>query len=74
MNATFLLPIWFDLGATLLFAVTGALAAMRRGYDVVGVVALALISGVGGGILRDAVFIQQGPPPWRPMRDSCTWW
>ncbi len=62
MNATFLLPIWFDLGATLLFAVTGALAAMRRGYDVVGVVALALISGVGGGILRDAVFIQQGPP------------
>ncbi|GAB1487982.1 trimeric intracellular cation channel family protein [Opitutaceae bacterium] len=62
MNAAFLLPIWFDLGATLLFAVTGALAAMRRGYDVVGVVALALISGVGGGILRDAVFIQQGPP------------
>jgi len=59
---TFTLPAWFDLGATLLFAITGALAAMRRGYDVVGVVALALISGVGGGVLRDAVFIQQGPP------------
>lgn len=58
----FTLPIWFDLAATLFFAITGALAAMRRGYDVVGVVALALLSGIGGGLIRDAVFIQQGPP------------
>ncbi len=58
----FTLPIYFDLGATFLFALTGALAAMRRGYDIVGLLALALVTGVGGGLLRDGLFIQSGPP------------
>ncbi|HKB91628.1 MAG TPA: TRIC cation channel family protein [Opitutaceae bacterium] len=56
------MPIWFDLGATFIFALTGALVAIRRRYDVVGLLALALISGLGGGVIRDGVFIQQGPP------------
>jgi uncharacterized membrane protein YeiH len=58
----FQLPVWFDLGATLVFAITGAMAAARRGYDIVGVVALAALSGLGGALVRDGVFIQQGPP------------
>jgi len=58
----FELPIGFDLLATAAFALTGALAAIRRHYDVVGVFFLALISGLGGGILRDGIFIQDGPP------------
>jgi uncharacterized membrane protein YeiH len=58
----FTLPIYVDLGATFLFALTGALAAMRRGYDIVGLLALALVVGVGGGLLRDGLFIQKGPP------------
>lgn len=58
----FQLPIAFDLGATLVFAVTGALAARRRGYDIVGVFFLALASGLGGGLMRDGLFLQQGPP------------
>lgn len=60
--ASFSLPIYLDLGATFLFALTGGLAAVRRGYDVVGLLALALVTAVGGGLLRDGLFIQNGPP------------
>jgi uncharacterized membrane protein YeiH len=56
-DATFHLPAWFDLGATFAFAVTGALAGIKRGYDIVGVFFLALVSGIGGGLIRDGIFI-----------------
>lgn len=58
----FNLPIYFDLGATFLYALTGALVAIRRHYDIVGLFVLALVSGVGGGLIRDTVFIQTGTP------------
>lgn len=60
--APFQLPIWFDLAATFCFSLTAGIAAMKRGYDVVGVAALALLVGLGGGLIRDGIFIQQGPP------------
>ncbi|ACB74432.1 trimeric intracellular cation channel family protein [Opitutus terrae] len=59
---TFHLPVWFDLGATFAFAITGALAGMQRRYDIVGVFFLALASSIGGALLRDGVFIQTGRP------------
>lgn len=62
VSSAFHLPIWFDLAATFCFAMTGGIAAMKRGYDVVGVAALALLVGLGGGLIRDGIFIQQGPP------------
>jgi uncharacterized membrane protein YeiH len=52
----------FDLGAVFVFGITGALAAVHRGYDFIGIFALAFVTGVGGGLIRDSVFIQQGPP------------
>jgi uncharacterized membrane protein YeiH len=58
----FQLNPWFDLSATFFFAVTGALIARRKGYDVVGVLALAFATGAGGGLLRDAVFLNSGIP------------
>src|SRR5215469_6513682 len=58
----FTLPIYFDLSGTFLYALTGALAAVRRQYDIVGLFVLALVSGVGGGLIRDGIFIQDGPP------------
>ena len=61
------LPISIDLGATVLFSITGAMVAIRRHYDAVGVFVLALASGLGGGLLRDGLFIQNGPPA--AMRD-----
>jgi uncharacterized membrane protein YeiH len=62
------LPIAIDLGATLLFSITGAMLAIRRYYDVIGVFVLALATGLGGGLLRDGLFIQSGPPA--AMRSS----
>lgn len=58
----FHLPIAFDLTATFLFAITGALAAIRKRYDLVGVLVLALVTGLGGALLRDGLFLQNGPP------------
>ncbi len=63
-SGAFHLPAIFDLCATFAFALTGALAAIKRGYDIVGVFFLALASGIGGGLIRDGVFIQgTGPTP-----------
>lgn len=60
----FQLPPAFDLVATFAFALTGALAGARRGYDIVGVFFLALATGIGGGLIRDGVFIHSaGPTP-----------
>src|SRR3954447_9501748 len=56
------LPISIDLGATVLFSITGAMEAIRRHYDSVGLFVLALACGLGGGLLRDGVFIQAGAP------------
>lgn len=58
----FLLPIGFDLAATFLFAITGALVALSKRYDAVGVAVLAFVTGLGGALLRDGLFLQLGPP------------
>jgi uncharacterized membrane protein YeiH len=55
-------PESFDLLAVLLFSLSGVAAAMKRGYDPVGVFILALVTGAGGGLIRDGLFLQQGPP------------
>jgi uncharacterized membrane protein YeiH len=60
-GVSFLLPIWFDLAAVFLFALTGVWAATRRGYDIVGAFVLAFVTGVGGGLLRDGIFLQEVP-------------
>ena len=38
------------------------MVAIRRHYDAIGVFVLALACGLGGGLLRDCLFIQSGPP------------
>jgi uncharacterized membrane protein YeiH len=58
----FLLPLYFDYSATFLWAVSGALLGARRGYAILGIITVAVVSSVGGGILRDGFFIQDGPP------------
>lgn len=42
-----------DLAGTAVFAVTGALVAGRKNMDLFGVIVLAIITGIGGGTLRD---------------------
>lgn len=58
----FQLPMRFELTAVFLFGVTGALLAIEKRYDIVGVFMLALLSAIGGGLVRDSFFLQRGAP------------
>ena len=51
----FRLVHFFDVLAAVVFAVSGALVASRRGMDVMGFMWLAVITGVGGGTVRDLI-------------------
>src|SRR5262245_20385853 len=62
------LPLAFDLVATFVSALAGALVAARRQYDFVGVFALAFVTGLGGALIRDGIFLQTAPPA--AVRDS----
>jgi uncharacterized membrane protein YeiH len=46
-------PLWLDLPAVVVAALGGALVASRAGFDLSGVFGLGLLTGLGGGILRD---------------------
>ncbi|MBS1561685.1 MAG: TRIC cation channel family protein [Bacteroidetes bacterium] len=61
LQGKFTQPVWLDLLATFLYALVGASRAIRKGYDLVGVVVLALVASTGGGVLRD-VLLQRGAP------------
>lgn len=50
-----------DLGGTFVFAISGALLAVRQRLDVFGVIVLALAAGNAGGIVRD-LLIGAVPP------------
>lgn len=50
-----------DLFGTMAFAVTGAFKAIEHKSDIVGIIILATITGVAGGVLRDLVFGQIPP-------------
>jgi uncharacterized membrane protein YeiH len=50
-----------DLVGVFVFALSGALLAVRRRFDLVGIVALATVTGLGGGLLRD-VLLGEAPP------------
>lgn len=45
-----------DLFGTVAFAVTGAFKAIEHKSDIVGIVILATMTGVAGGVMRDIVF------------------
>lgn len=55
----------FDLLGIFAFAVSGALLAIDRHFDVVGIVLLALFTAVGGGILRDLILGDTPPVAFR---------
>lgn len=53
------IPTWLDLAAVMVGAFSGVLAAQQRKLDLVGYVGLALICGLGGGLIRDTI-LQNG--------------
>ncbi|MFN8016342.1 MAG: TRIC cation channel family protein [Acidimicrobiia bacterium] len=70
METQFSLPLQYDLAAVFLFALTGSLIALKRGYDPIGVSIITIISGTGGGIIRDAVFLNIEPSVVKDWRYS----
>lgn len=55
-----------DLLGTLVFAISGVLAAVEKKFDLVGTTIIGLVTAVGGGTLRD-VLIGETPVGW--MKD-----
>ena len=51
-------PLWLDLAAVTTSALGGSLVAVRAKFDVSGVVALGILTGLGGGLLRDILLNQ----------------
>jgi uncharacterized membrane protein YeiH len=51
----FRLVHFFDIVAAIVFAVSGSLVASRKGMDVMGFMWFAVITGVGGGTVRDLI-------------------
>ena len=47
--------ILFDWAGTLAFAVSGAMVGLSRRMDIFGVTVLALLTAVGGGMVRDVL-------------------
>jgi uncharacterized membrane protein YeiH len=46
-------PVWVDIASIAIGASYGTARAFARGFDVVGVFTLALVCGMGGGVVRD---------------------
>src|SRR3984957_19410245 len=54
---------FFDLAGVTVFAISGALAGLHRGLDLLGIVVLASVTAIGGGTLRD-VLLSRTPIFW----------
>ena len=54
-TSLFFLIQFFDILAAVVFAVSGSLVASRKGMDVMGFMWFAVITGVGGGTVRDLI-------------------
>ncbi|WP_413205235.1 trimeric intracellular cation channel family protein [Rhodospirillum sp. A1_3_36] len=46
---------WLDVFGQVVFAISGALVAARKGMDIVGFALMATVTGIGGGTFRDLV-------------------
>lgn len=55
-----------ELTGLFVFALSGAMLAVRKGFEVVGISSLAFVTALGGGIMRDLIL---GDSPPRAFRD-----
>jgi uncharacterized membrane protein YeiH len=60
-DPAFQVPVLFDYVATFTWAVSGAIVAIRRRLDITGVFVVALLAALGGGLVRDAAFLNRTP-------------
>ncbi|WP_412067474.1 trimeric intracellular cation channel family protein [Rubrivirga sp. IMCC43871] len=57
-----------DLLGTFVFALSGAFKAVRSGLDWLGIAVLAVLTGVGGGLIRDVLLGDTPPASFRDER------
>ena len=57
----FTVPPYFDYFATFTWALSGAIVGAGRGFDITGVFVIAMVSSVGGGLIRDGLLMQRTP-------------
>jgi len=55
------IPLWMDVTCVSLGAVSGSLTAVQRRFDINGILMLAIVTGLGGGLIRDTL-LQRGTP------------
>jgi len=58
----FAVPPLFDYLAVYVWAVSGAIVGARKGFDMMGVAVVAIVSSVGGSLVRDGLFLHRTPP------------
>jgi uncharacterized membrane protein YeiH len=61
MQSQFEIIYALDLLGTVAFAASGALAGVRRGMDLLGVIVLGIVTATGGGVVRD-LLLNDTPP------------
>lgn len=54
------LPVPFEVAAIFAGALSGAMTAVNRRFDLTGLVVLAMVNGLGGGIMRDLLLQDYG--------------
>jgi len=57
----FQLPVQFDHLAVFAWALSGAVVGLRKRYDIIGVFMTALLSSIGGGVIRDGILLHRTP-------------
>lgn len=62
------LTVILDLAGVFVFALAGALAAVYKHLDIVGVVVVGIVAAIGGGLLRDVLLGDVPPPGLRDWR------
>ena len=55
------ITLFLDYFGTVAFAITGAFKAIEQKADIVGVIILASVTGLAGGLIRDVIFGQYPP-------------
>lgn len=56
-----------DLLGLFVFAISGGMLAVRKGFELVGVASLALVTALGGGVVRDLVLGDNPPVAFRDI-------
>jgi len=54
-QALAIIPVWLDVSAAAVGGVLGSLAAIRARYDINGALLVGVVTGLGGGMIRDAM-------------------